>query len=370
MSSLRYIARVTPALVAALAGARRPPFMPPAVQIEPTNYCNLDCTACQRRALKGSGTLDNRHMTVAEFTRIVRRIRPVMIELTGLGEPMLNPGYFDMLRIGREFGAVVSTFCNMTLLDDEKIERLLDAAPHVFRVSLDAADAATFKKVRGRDLFDKVVAGIGTLRARRDRLGRKRPEILGCFVLLGDNLHQAGDFVRCARDLGVERLHLQLLDLTGLADEAGRLLGGRLPSEYRTAIEEAGALAKSLGIRSDAAGLAQTVFPAWEEIVASRGHRRPSGVCLYPWLSTYVTVDGSVRPCCMSSPGLDDDVIMGNLFAEPFEKIWRGARYVRFREKILSGAVPAICRFCPARTFSMLLMNSNIGRLVARAVLP
>ena len=38
----------------ALLGLKKPP-LPPAVQIEPTNYCNLRCSMCQREALIVSG---------------------------------------------------------------------------------------------------------------------------------------------------------------------------------------------------------------------------------------------------------------------------------------------------------------------------
>ena len=375
MKAARHAARMIPSLVSGLLRLRHPPGLPPAVQIEPTNYCNLDCPACHPRALPADRR-DNRHLAVPELRRILEQIRPVSVELTGVGEPMMNPDFFRLLSLAKDTGAAVSTFSNMTLMDEEKASQLVDAAPHVFRISMDAATSATYRAVRGRDLFDAVCNGIRILRRVRDERTTRLPEIVTCFLLQEGNLHETAAFVKLAAGLGVERVHFQLPDTTGIFIREMDILGSRRPEEFRDAILEGGHEGSRVGVETDAGSCAGHLWPPWARILypegtpSSRGSHPGSapapGTCMYPWLSAYITVDGSVRPCCMAWPDFGDEIIMGNVLRDPFRKIWNGNRYARFREMTASGDRPLACRQCTGRTLGMLAGNSNIGRILAK----
>ena len=64
---------------------------------------------------------------------------------------------------------------NGSLLDDDKINRILDSGLTRIRFSMDAATAATYKKVRLEDGFDEIKNNIAKLVELRDKGGYKLP---------------------------------------------------------------------------------------------------------------------------------------------------------------------------------------------------
>ncbi len=54
--------------------------------------------------------------------------------------------------------------------------------------------------------------------------------------------------------------------------------------------------------------------------------------CLRLGFSVVINCDGRVSPCCFDKDG---DHSLGNLLDEPFDAIWFGERYTRFREHLL-----------------------------------
>ncbi len=71
----------------------------------------------------------------------------------------------------------------------------------------------------------------------------------------------------------------------------------------------------------------------------SRHHK-----CPWPWLSTFIAANGDVVPCCtIADSGIAK---MGNVFEQPFERIWNSEAYQDLRECLRINSVPAYCRSC------------------------
>ena len=63
--------------------------------LETTNYCNLDCSFCNRTEVIG----DLQHMPLYQWEKLLDGIKHHPIEeakLMGMGEPMLHP-QFDLI---------------------------------------------------------------------------------------------------------------------------------------------------------------------------------------------------------------------------------------------------------------------------------
>ncbi|MBI4581980.1 MAG: SPASM domain-containing protein [Planctomycetes bacterium] len=98
------------------------------------------------------------------FKRIVDELAVCddrLLVLGGFGDPLLHPQWPEFIRYAREAGilgiAVRTTAVN---LDDAAIDAFLAVGVDVLCVLLDAATAATYRRVHQVDAFDRVVANV------------------------------------------------------------------------------------------------------------------------------------------------------------------------------------------------------------------
>ncbi|MGA2069577.1 MAG: radical SAM protein [Thermoguttaceae bacterium] len=142
------------------------------LQVEPTTCCNFRCAFCAGRHLP------QRDMDLGVFEAALRLFpRIEHLELQGEEEPLLHPGFFDMVRLAKHLhpGVRVSTITNGSLLS-ENIDRILDAGLHKLHISLESADPAVFQEIRGGRL-EKVVEGAAALMAARRQRGSQGPAV-------------------------------------------------------------------------------------------------------------------------------------------------------------------------------------------------
>jgi radical SAM protein with 4Fe4S-binding SPASM domain len=69
--------------------------------------------------------------------------------------------------------------------------------------------------------------------------------------------------------------------------------------------------------------------------------------CRRPKESAVVMANGEVVPCCISTfVAPRAEITMGNVLETGWEDVWRGSRYVAFRQGLSRGEIPACCRGC------------------------
>jgi MoaA/NifB/PqqE/SkfB family radical SAM enzyme len=133
--------------------------LPSFVQIEPVGQCNLRCQMCPIQfRTDGPPNGPPAFMPFDTFTRLVDQF-PAMAELQlqGLGEPMMHPHFFDMVRYAAARGIEVSTNSNLTLLTPARAERLIQSGLSRLHVSIDGATPETYERIRVRSRWQKVV---------------------------------------------------------------------------------------------------------------------------------------------------------------------------------------------------------------------
>src|SRR3712207_1829733 len=93
--------------------------LPTYLQIEPVGQCNLRCQMCSiqfRQDGPPFGPLA--FMEWATFTGLIDGMPTLeQLHLQGLGEPMMHPRFFDMVRYASGRGIHVSTNSNMTVVN-------------------------------------------------------------------------------------------------------------------------------------------------------------------------------------------------------------------------------------------------------------
>src|SRR5215471_5110917 len=188
---------------------------PVCLYLEVTNRCNLLCETCPRTFETLEPAAD---MSWELFTSIVDQVPNVArVVLHGVGEPMLVKSLPRMIRYLKDRGVYVLFNTNGTLLSAKKHQAMIDTGLDELRVSLDAADAQSFRAVRGKNFFDRIVRNVREFTTLQRAIGAERPLVSLWLTGLKDTIAQLPAFVRLAGSIGVREVYLQRL----VYDEAG-----------------------------------------------------------------------------------------------------------------------------------------------------
>jgi radical SAM protein with 4Fe4S-binding SPASM domain len=320
--------------------------LPVGIYLEPTNRCNLHCRTCvQYRGMAEPArdlTLDEARQISDQFPRLERAA------LHGIGEPLLNSDLFGMIKHLKDRGAYVLFNTNAVLLDRQEAERLVESGLDELRVSMDAASASTYARIRSAGCFELVVRNIeGLIRCRAEH-GRDEPKISIWMVATRENIQELPDMIRLAAGIGIEEVYLQRL--VYCLDAPGRGVAVREqaivdpPPAIERILDESLRLSRLDGISLKASGLST---PA-QSLRSSARSQAPWRRCRRPWESTYITAGGNVLPCCIAPFATSNyaALILGNVLEQPFESIWQGERYRRFRSRQQSFSPPPGCQGC------------------------
>ncbi|HQT86869.1 MULTISPECIES: radical SAM/SPASM domain-containing protein [Acidiphilium] len=269
--------------------------------------------------------------------------------LHGVGEPMLVRALPRMIRYLKARGVYVLFNTNGTILTRRHAEALTATGLDELRVSLDAADAATFKKVRGRDYFDRIVNNLRGFVAYQAETGNALPRLSLWLTGLKDTIETLPQFVALAADIGIPTVYLQRL----VFDDTGRGLArpDKALFDHKREIDEAAitaatALATQLGVRLDASGAVEPSLSLQRGEASS-----PRSLCRRPWSLMYFTANGRALPCCIapfSARGYAN-YTLGDAKTQTLAEIFNGPAYQTFRAALLGDAPPAPCRNCGLR---------------------
>jgi MoaA/NifB/PqqE/SkfB family radical SAM enzyme len=333
------------AAVAENGAAARPPVC---LYLEVTNRCNLLCTTCPRTYVELEPPAD---MSWELFRRIVDQVNVSRAVLHGVGEPMLVKNLPKMVRYLKNRGVYVLFNTNGTVLNEKNGRALIDVGLDELRVSLDAANAASYLKVRGKDYFNRILKNVKAFRAMQEREGHAKPRVSAWLTGLKETVEELPAFVRIAAEIGVREVYLQRLvffdhDTIGLA-RPDQALFERMAKDEADYLHEAEAVAKSLGLTFSASGAASE--PGMS--LARKRDDNPWSLCRRPWTVMYFTANGRALPCCIApfSQHGYENYTLGDATQESLREIWNGPRYQSFRAGLLSDTPPQACANCGLR---------------------
>ena len=191
---------------------------PPIITLETTSRCNLRCVMCPHAL---GDVRRPKHLSDSLVGRIQRFVkRATDIQLHGIGEPTLSPAFWGLLPALPPPQACRSSInTNLTRLDDERLDRLLNSNLKVVNVSLDAASEATYRKIRGFS-FGHVLGNIERLLAGRNERGQAYPLVHLNMTLMRSNIEELADFIRLAARLGVDQAELWHLNRAAASEMA------------------------------------------------------------------------------------------------------------------------------------------------------
>ena len=345
-------ARIDPRRYFESVGARRnavPESEPVCLYLETTNRCNLLCTTCPRTYAELEPPAD---MSWDLFKSIVDQIPALQrAVLHGVGEPMLVKNLPRMVRYLKDRGTYVLFNTNGTVLNERNGRALIEAELDELRVSLDAANAASFRAIRGKDYFNRILKNVRAFRALQEREGHEKPRVSAWLTGLRETIEELIEFVKVAAEIGVKEVYLQRLvffneNAIGHA-RPDQALYEQMTRDQSELIEQASALARSLGMTFSASGAAsEPGMSLKRETDAS-----PWSLCRRPWTVMYFTANGRALPCCIApfSQRGYENYTLGDATQQSLREIWNGPAYREFRDALLSNQPPAACANCGLR---------------------
>lgn len=186
--------------------AERPPVC---LYLETTNRCNLLCTTCPRTYEELEPPAD---MSWELFTSIVDQVPDLSrAVLHGVGEPMLVKNLARMVRYLKDRGVYVLFNTNGTVLNERNGRALIKAGLDELRVSLDASNAKSFREIRGKNYFDRILRNVRAFRELQEREGHEKPVASAWLTGLKETVEELPAFVRVAAEIGVKEVYLQRL---------------------------------------------------------------------------------------------------------------------------------------------------------------
>ena len=145
---------------------------PPSLQIEPTNYCNVQCICCPTsRSSRPRGFID-----LNLFQKIIDAASQLDVKRVRLfphGEPMLHPRIIEMIRYAKSKGLAIHLTTN-GMFNEKHIEALLqsgvNSADHI-AFSILGYSSQVHEGIMKKAEHDKVLKNISDVLESRTKTG-------------------------------------------------------------------------------------------------------------------------------------------------------------------------------------------------------
>ena len=292
------------------------------ITLESTAKCNLYCPMCPRHIY----TFDNESMDLELYKKVIKDCKDYVefIWPYGIGEPMIHPNIFEMIKITHDAGIRTGMSTNATLMDDKRADMLLDSGLDYAILAFDGATKETYEKYRVGATFEKTRANILAFLEKKQARNSNMYVVVQ-MVMLKENSHEVDAYRTLWNIPGVNEIRFK-------RDEV-RIEGSR--------IEDAG---------------------------FKKVRRNP---CHLLWRGPlYVRYDGLAHPCCY----MYDEKPIGDLKKQSVMEVWNSTEMVKLREAHLKGDVNEypVCVTCQAARPALSTFYGSLmfDSLTVRKVVP
>ena len=310
--------------------------LPPQMEIELTNRCNLACVQCLRsRGLKpyrlGDIDFDHYKAILAQFPYVMN------LNLNGFGEATMHSRFFDIVRYTRQERpwCKIGIYSNGMLIDDEKAHELIDCGLTEIDISIDAARPDTYKRVRRGGKLEILHENIARLMRVKREARARFPRVGLNFVMLNANEGELVPFIEQAAGFGVDFINC----ITYATYDWG-FENRRSPESYRRELDAAAR-------RLEEVGLDCKSFPSPD--LSWSDPARPFGCDFFWGGSLRITYAGDVTLGCCTP--FKETFSYGNVLERPFTEIWNNGLF-RFnracanRQTAPNAACESCAEFC------------------------
>ncbi|RLC35512.1 hypothetical protein DRH14_00815, partial [Candidatus Shapirobacteria bacterium] len=187
------------------------PFLVPKpvqLQIEPSSICNLRCRMCNLNKNKGKDFI----LKLSNYQKILQQLTPLKsINLTGVGESLINPNLTKLIKIAKSKDISVSLITNAQLLNKKLIKKIIDSKIDIISISMESGIAKTYQSIRLGASFKKLKENCQNL-VNYNRQQQQQTEIYINILLSQqniDNLQHIFTIIDFAKQIGISNITCQ-----------------------------------------------------------------------------------------------------------------------------------------------------------------
>ncbi len=314
------------------------------MKIESTNICNTKCQLCPTGiGLQGR---PKGKMSLTQYKRLVDQLRHTLValDLSMWGDPLIVPEIYDMIRYAhrRRIWTYVSSNLHAFKTGKGQAQALVNSGLDMLTCSLHGASQETFGIYQPGKNFQETIAKVRHIVDTRNQMNSATPDIQLNFVVTRHNEHEKTAFQTLSEQLGCKAvfsdpaLNTRFL---GLDDRLHRL--DMTPDE----LEKKTHRHLKQWLPTDP----QHVLAPYRQMLSGTYSKdafngRKLMDCSWPWRESVINWDGQVVTCCGSFDPKQD---MGNVFEQPFGKIWNGTQYRMARRSFKRKLTPEQARDNP-----------------------
>jgi glycosyltransferase involved in cell wall biosynthesis len=241
--------------------------LPISLDLNTLNRCNVSCVMCPPAIKYDQGEKRDKYyrLTKDEFTRLTDGLSIKTAHFVGAyAEPLLNKEIFSLVHTAHERGIFTAITSNAMPLSQVFARKLIEAGLDMMSISLHGATPKTAEAIMLRSKFDKVVENIRGLQALKKEYGTNKPDLYFNFVSQLANVHEMGDFISLAGELGVRHVNIiHLIDGDEAVDKDANLV--RYPDLLAPNVREAIRRGKELGVNVYVSPAYKDLMKAFEE---------------------------------------------------------------------------------------------------------
>lgn len=293
------------------------------VYLETTNYCNLNCSFCNRDEVIGA----LKHMPLFQFREMLEKIKHHPIKegkLMGMGEPFLHPQFDEVCKLFKEYFPdaylIVATNCQY-----RPRERFNNAMKYIDNLyfSIDGY-MESYERDRSPAKWSRLIKFLDNFKDM-DRHGCK---VVCNYVVNPDNVQD------------IQTIHDQIVIPYGL-------------EELRLNIAQNWSEDKSMpgGYTRDQINY---LSENWKDNIKGKSEWDWED-CFWVNEGLYTTVEGNVKMCCLNTGAKP----FGNMFETDLEEIRNSEDYQNVKMGCLTNNPTSHCKNCSYK--ELLPMLSEIG---------
>ena len=293
--------------------------------LETTNYCNLQCSFCNREEVIGA----LQHMPLDKFRLLLENIKHHPIEeakLMGMGEPFLHPQFDQICKIFKEYFPnaflVVASNCQYPIRPGSKMRSKFENSMEYIDLLYFSIDGykESYERDRSPAKWDKLIKFLEEFK----HIDRKTCKVTCNYVINPNNVND----IEIIKDKIVDKYNLEELRLN-IAQEwsEDKSLPGGYTKDQISYLKD--------NWKQDIKGKSEWDFPD----------------CFWVKEGLYTTVEGHVKMCCLNT-GAEP---FGNLFKETIEEIRESESFQNVKNGCSSNKPTSHCKNCSYKELAPML---------------